>query len=584
MSSLILNRPWSFRKPKEKLISSLSKSLHSVPRSIVAFLVNRGLCTEESIVDHLMNTNLKCLTDPFVMIDMDKASARLAKAVLDREKIGIFGDFDADGVTAASLLYLFLKELGLKPEVFIPHREKEGYGLNKKGIDILASKGCTLIVTVDCGITNFDEADYARALGLDLIVTDHHQHLKDLPDAVGCVNPKRKDCPFPFKELSGVGVAFYLSWALRRRLIESGFFSGTNPPNLKKYLALVAVGTVADMMPLYRDNRILVKAGLEVLSKCPGPGLKAIMDSAGIGGRVTCTDIGFRIGPRLNAAGRMDHAYTAFELLVSQDEQEAKRLAGELEGYNQERQRLEKKLLTQVLHKLKDGGERVAHVLFGESWKKGILGLVASKAVERVNQPVILLALDNDGMLTGSGRAPDEVDLFSAISACQDLFVRFGGHRTAAGLKMPLDNVEEFQRRFEDAVRLQSEAKKILPSLELDMEVDLAELASENYVDFMERLEPFGPGYQGPIYSVKDFSVRDARVVGKNHLKLSISPGNGNGYSSFELLAWGHGDKLDLSWNELELAFTPCVNEWNGKKSLQLVLKDIRRAVQASPF
>ncbi|NPA94147.1 MAG: single-stranded-DNA-specific exonuclease RecJ [Thermodesulfobacteria bacterium] len=549
-----------------------------LPRSITAFLVNRGLCTRQSIEDHL-HSSLSSLTDPFVMKDMDKAVDRLATAVTTGEKIGIFGDFDADGVTAAALLYLFLKEIGAKSEVYIPHREKDGYGLNEQGIDQLASSGCSLIVSVDCGITNVQEAAYLSSKGLELIITDHHQPLEEMPQAIARVNPKRKDCPFPFKELSGVGVAFYLSWALRRRLIERGRFSKSGAPNLKKYLGLVAVGTVADMMPLYRENRVMVKAGLEVLSRAPGPGLKAIMASAGVSGKINCTDIGFRIGPRLNAAGRMHHAMTAFELLTCQDEKEASRLASELEGFNQARQKLERRLLSQVLDMLKTSGDRCAHVFYSDTWKKGILGLVASKVVEQAKCPVILLALDEGGFLAGSGRSPDEIDLFSAISACQDLFLRFGGHRTAAGLKMPLDNIEEFQRRFEEAVQAQALEKATPCVLELDMEVSMEELVTPRYVKCMEWLEPFGPGYQEPVFSTRNFSVREARVVGKNHLKLLISPVNGSvAPTTVSLLAWGHGSLLDLAWHEMEVAFSPSVNEWNGKKSLQLILKDARRA------
>jgi len=575
MSSLILNRPWSFRKPKENLISELSRRL-SFPRSLTAFLINRGLESKEAIEDHLTPT-LSRLTDPFFMKDMDRAVDRLVRAVVNKERIGIFGDFDADGVTACALVSLFLQELGLETFHYIPHRENEGYGLNQSGIDWFASKGCKLMVTVDCGITNVEEVRYAASLGIDVIVTDHHQPHEFLPDAVACVDPKRADCAFPFKELSGVGVAFYLSWALRRSLHSMGFFKAS-PPNLKKYLDLVAVGTVADMMPLYMENRILVSAGLQVLSDSPRPGMKALMESTGLSGSVSSLDLAFRIGPRLNAAGRVHHADTAFNLLVSKEYSRALELAKELHEYNQKRQKQERQLLSEVLEIIKHKGERAVHVLYGNDWRKGILGLVASKAVEYANCPVILLAKDGD-TLTGSGRAPEEVDLFSAISSCHDLFLRFGGHRSAAGVKLPFKKIDEFIQRFEKAV-LEQLSRAIQPvALKLDAEVNLTELATGSYLQILEQLEPFGPGYEPPLFSTRNFVVHGAKIVGQNHLKISIQSAETTGRNPcLELLAWGHGDKVDISWNGVELAFTPSVNKWNGRKSVQLILKDARKS------
>ncbi len=575
MSSLILNRPWSFRNPKEELINHLSKAL-SLPRSLTAFLVNRGLDTRDAIEEHL-TPSLSRLNDPFSLKDMDKAVSRIVKAIKDRERVGIFGDFDADGVTATALLYLFFRELGLEVFFYIPHREKEGYGLNSQGIDYLASKGCSLLVTVDCGITSLEEVSYSNARGMDTIVTDHHTPMESLPEAVACIDPKRVDCSFPFKELSGVGVAFYLAWAVRGALYRRGFFEGSSPPNLKKYLDLVAIGTVADMMPLYRENRILVRTGLEVMSTEPRCGIRALLDSVGLDRQITCTDIAFRLGPRLNAAGRMHHATTALDLLITDDLAQATRLCQELNGYNQERQRLERRLLSEVMELIKGKDGQRAHVLYGQGWQKGILGLVASKAVEVAGCPVILLSRDGD-MLVGSGRSPDEIDLFSALSSCSHLFERFGGHRSAAGVRLGMERLDEFRRRFAQAVEKQAGEQPEASPLSLDARVELEELASNNYVEFLEMLEPFGPGYQGPLFSSQNFHVKDARVVGQGHLKIAIVPEKqSNSVRAIELLAWGHGDKKDISWEHLELAFTPSVNCWNGRKNIQLILKDARK-------
>ena len=576
MSSLILNRPWSFRNPKDSLVEELCKSL-GFPRSITAFLVNRGLDTKQKIEEHL-HVSLSSLTDPFVMKSMDVAANRLALAIGQRETIGIFGDFDADGVCASALMHLFLRELGAESHVYIPHREKEGYGLNKTGLDKLSSKGCSLVVTVDCGITNMEEARYCSGLGMELIITDHHKPSSEIPLAVACLDPQRKDCAFPFKGLAGVGVAFFLIWATRRRLIEKGFFNTTSPPNLRKYLDLVAIGTVADMMPLYRENRILVKEGLEVMASGQRPSVKALMDSCGLGNiRLSCRDIAFRLGPRLNAAGRMDHADTAFSLLTSEDYREALGLSKRLEDLNQDRQRYERKLLSQVLEFMAKDGSGSSLVFHCKGWKKGILGLVASKVVEQANRPVILLT-EEDGMLIGSGRAPEEIDLFGAISSCCELLTRFGGHRSAAGLAMAMENLHEFKQRFQQAVMKQKADHKQRPRLELDAQVELSELVSSDYASLLEMLEPFGPMYESPLFAASKFQVTDARVVGQNHLKIAISPHESSSSTcQLDLLAWGQGNKLDLSWQELELAFTPSVNIWNGRKSVQLILKDARR-------
>jgi len=379
MPSLILKRRWSFKKSEHALIRHLSTSL-SFPESITSYLAARGLVTVEDIENHL-DTSLTKLTDPFLMKGMKTAVRRLAQAVYSHETIGIFGDYDADGVTSAALVFLFLKELGLSPEVYIPHREDEGYGLNKKGIDYLYSRGCSLIVTVDCGISNFDEAEYAAALGLDLIITDHHQPQEGLPGCLSLLNPRQKGCRFPFKDLAGVGVAFNLVRALRSVLYRSGYWNGSAPPNLRRYLDLVAIGTVSDIMPLLGDNRILVKSGLQVIEEGNRPGINALKTVSSLSGPVTSIDIGFRLGPRINAAGRMDHAIRAFNLLTSDRVSVAQSLAQDLDKLNQLRQSQERQILRQAAAQIQEMGQKDGYVLADKEWKLGIIGIVASKIV-----------------------------------------------------------------------------------------------------------------------------------------------------------------------------------------------------------
>ncbi len=575
MPSLILKRPWSFKKPEVKLIDHLSSRL-SLPGSIIACLTARGLKTVDDIESHL-DVSLSRLSDPFLMKGMKRAARRLAVAVEEREKIGIFGDYDADGVTSTALLYLFFQELGLECEIYIPHREAEGYGLNRDGLDYLLSRGCSLVVTVDCGITNFSEAEYVQHKGIDLIITDHHRPQELLPPGFAVINPRQPGCSFPFKELAGVGVAFNLARALRSLLYHSGFWESACPPNLKKYLDLVAIGTVSDMMPLLGDNRIMVKAGLQVLDGGSRPGINALKEVSGISIPVNSTDIAFRIGPRINAAGRMDHAEKAFSLLISQDHGQAAGLASELNSLNQLRQSRERQILRQALSAIGEMGERHSYVLADPEWKLGIIGIVASKIVEQVNRPVILLSLDGEEA-AGSGRCPEGWDLFSMLSMCSSCLTRYGGHSAAAGMKLRVERLEDFRQIFEEQSRRQFSEEGAAPVLDIDCRVNASELISSDYPMFLEMLEPFGPGYPAPLFSMKNFQVKHSKIVGKSHLKLTLSGNSKGGFSggNLDLVAWGHGDKLSFSWNDMEIAFSLGINNWRGRKNLQLVLKDAR--------
>ncbi len=575
MPSLILKRTWSFKKPEDRLIDHLSSKL-SLPESIIAYLAARGLVTVDQIESHL-DVSLSRLSDPFLMKGMEKAAKRLVQAVVKRETVGIFGDYDADGVTSAALVYLFFQELGIKCHVYIPHREEEGYGLNREGLDYLRSRGCSLVITVDCGISNFTEAEYALEKGLDLVITDHHQPQDMLPPSLSLVNPKQPGCRFPFKELAGVGVAFNLVRSLRTLLYRSGYWDGANPPNLRKYLDLVAIGTVSDIMPLFGDNRIMVKAGLQVLEEGARPGIEALKHASSLSGPVNSTDIGFRIGPRINAAGRMDHAKKAFSLLVSSSREQAASLAQELNRLNQMRQNQERQIMRQALSLIQDMGERCSYILASPEWKLGIIGIVASKLVDQVNRPVILLSVDGQEA-TGSGRCPEGMDLFSLLSLCSTCLDRYGGHKAAAGLKLETGKLDDFRHVFEDKCKRAISGQEAAAVLDIDCRVQASELLYPDYPMFLEMLEPFGPGYPSPLFSMRNFLVKNSRIVGKSHLKLTLSGEStaDTAPGSLDLVAWGHGDKLSFSWNDMEIAFTPGINNWQGRKNLQLVLKDAR--------
>ncbi len=572
MSSLILNRSWRLRSQDRTLIEDLA-SRTGAPEIIAAFLYHRGLRTPDEISRHLTPA-LTSLSDPWKMADMEPAVERLVRAVKRREHVAIFGDYDADGVTSTAILYLFLQELGIKTSIYIPHREKDGYGLNSDGIKELASKGCSLVVTVDCGVTNTDEVELARSLGLDVIVTDHHQPPKRLPRALAVINPKRKDCAFPFKELAGVGVAFNLIRALRARLYQAGHWSMGDVPNLKAYLDLVALGTIADIVPLLGDNRILTRVGLEVLKSGVRPGLEALRELCGLSGEIGASDVAFRLAPRVNAAGRMDHAIKAFQLLVTSDHAEAQALARELHGLNQDRQNQEAGILRQALRMVEESGELPAYVLSSPEWKKGVVGIVASRIVEQVGKPVLLLCLEGDSA-QGSGRCPAGLNLYELLSSCAEHLTGFGGHRAAAGLKLHVSSMEDFIRAFHEAARAVTRERPV-NTLDVDCPVSLKELADPVFVQFFQLLEPFGEAYDPPVYMLRGFSVASSRVVGNNHLKLILTPSENGIGPAIDLLGWSHGDKLNLPWASMDLACTPWVNTYQGQKRIQLRLKDAK--------
>jgi single-stranded-DNA-specific exonuclease len=577
MSSLILSQAWRFHNPDHTVVDALARA-SMVPQIIARILYQRGIRTPEDAAQH-MSPSLGSLNDPWTMEGMAEAVERLVRAVADREKIGIFGDYDADGVTSASVVFLFLREIGLDVTAHFPHREHDGYGLNAKGIRILASRGCRLLITVDCGISNGEEVGLAKELGIDVIITDHHEPPDALPPALAVLNPKRPDCRFPFKELAGVGVAFNLIRALRHRLHELGHWADGGVPNLKAYLDLVAIGTVADMVPLTEDNRILARVGLEVMAQSLRPGVQALKELCGLDSSPTAVDVAYRLAPRINAAGRMAYAGEAFRLLVTDDRQEADGLAQRLNGLNQERQFKEASVFREAQAMVKFMGERAAYVLSSPDWTQGVIGIVASRLMEQLSRPVILIVSD-EKEAHGSGRSPDGLNLYELIEACSGHLAAFGGHRAAAGLRLAPDSINGFSQAFEQAASSALEDADFAPVLEVDCPASLEELADPAFHRLYDMLEPFGAGYPSPLFAVRDFSVKRTAVVGKGHLKLTLaSPDQRENAcnSGLDLIGWGHGDKVGLAWDELELACVPILNVWQGRRRLELRLKDARR-------
>jgi single-stranded-DNA-specific exonuclease len=522
-----------------------------------------------------LETRLADLPDPFTMKGMDAAVARIARALEAGERIACYGDYDVDGVTSTALLSGFLRAAGADVVTYTPHRLVEGYGLNRDAVTRLAGQGVRLLVTLDCGITSVDEVRAAAALGVDTVVVDHHTVPVELPAAAAILNPHQPGCAYPSKDLAAVGVTFALAMALRRRLREAGRFGADRPePNLKDALDLVALGTVADVVPLVGANRILVRWGLEALARSRRPGIRALKRVAGIaeGTEISAGQVGFRLGPRINAAGRLDDAGRGVRLLLSDDPATAAALAEELDRENQTRQEIERRILEEALA---DAADRVGAgarglVLARDGWHAGVVGIVASRVVERFHRPAVLIAME-DGAGKGSGRSIEAFHLYDALAACSGFLARFGGHKHAAGVTVERAHLDAFRTAFEAYAAERIRDEDLVPRCRIDAWIDDGDV-TERAAEDIARLGPFGAGYPEPVFALRNTAVR-ARTVGaaKAHLKLNLGAGG------LDAIGFGMGDRLALCEGRVDAAFSVGFDEWDGTRRLQLKLKDVRR-------
>jgi single-stranded-DNA-specific exonuclease len=539
---------------------------------------------EADEASRFLDAPLADLPDPFTMKGMDAAVARVARALEAGERIACYGDYDVDGVTSTSLLAGFLRAAGADVITYVPHRLVEGYGLNGEAVARLAGEGVRLLVTLDCGITGVEEVRAASALGLDTVVVDHHTVPVELPAAAAILNPHQPGCGYPAKDLAAVGVTFALAMALRRRLRETGRFGERRPePNLKEALDLVALGTIADVVPLVGANRTLVRWGLEVLAKSRRPGLRALKRVAGIadGQPVTAGQVGFRLAPRINAAGRLDDAGRGVRLLLAADDETARALAEELDRENQARQEIERRILAEATE---DAAAKVAAgarglVLARDGWHAGVVGIVASRIVERFHRPAVLIALEG-GSGKGSGRSIESFHLYDALAECAGHLTRFGGHRHAAGVTLERAAVDAFRSAFEAHAAARLTEADLQPRCRIDGWVDDAELTDRAAAD-LERLAPFGAGHPEPVFALHRAAAR-GRTVGAAgvHLKLAL------GARGLDAIGFGMGDRAPLcSEGPVDAAFSVGFDEWDGVRRLQLRLKDLRSAepVEGSP-
>lgn len=563
---------WVRRTVDERVAAVLARELELHPVA-ARILAGRGLVTVEAARQFLAPT-LADLPDPFQMKGMPAAVERLVRAVRGRERVVVYGDYDVDGVTSTTLLVSFLQLLGADVGYSVPKRLVDGYGLNPQAVDRLAEAGTRLIVTVDCGVTAVDEVDRATRAGVDVVVVDHHRAPAELPRAVAMLNPHQPGCPFPAKELSAVGVTFHLLMALRKRLRDEGFFELQPEPNLRTFLDLVALGTIADVVPLVGANRILVLHGLRTLEQAKRPGVRALLEVAGIEpGPVTAGQVGFRLGPRINAAGRLDDAATAVELLLSTELEPARGLARQLDQANAERQAIERGITQEALAQAEKRAERVRGlVLHAEGWHPGVVGIVAARVVERWHRPTVVLGVDGDGA-RGSCRSIEAFDMYASLGKCAEHLVKFGGHHHAAGVHLARAALPGFIAAFEREALRQLKPSDLVPVVRIDAEVSSADATLE-LAQALGRLAPFGAGHPEPVLATKLSGVEGSVLIAKNggpdHLKFRVGPADGIGF--------GLGEQKPLLRGRIQVAFQLGVDTWNGREKASAKVKAIEAA------
>lgn len=565
-----------FRCPPE-LRDELSKKL-DIPPLVAQLLIKRGI-TDSQEGERFLSPLLQHLHDPFLMKDMDKAVDRVVQALKNRDKITIYGDYDVDGITACTLLMDFLCSLGAQTSYYIPHRLKEGYGLNADALKKIAAQGTSLLITVDCGVSDREEIELAQQLGIDTIVVDHHEPPPLPSPAYAVLDPLQPDCHFPFKGLAGVGVAFHLVIALRRRLRDAGFWHNNTEPNLHRYLDLVALGTIADIVPLIDVNRVFVKHGLKELEDSIRPGIVALKEVSGIGKEEISTGhVGFRLAPRLNAGGRIASAQMGVELLLTQDSERAYRIAAELDQANRERQGIEERIYQEAKEIMGRDGllDRHSIILSSDEWHPGVIGIVASRIAEEFWRPTILIALDGDEG-KGSARSIAGFHIYEGLQACENHLVGFGGHKYAAGLTISRDMINAFRNAFEEVVAKQMGDEDFTPTILVDAEVDLVEITPE-LLNYLSRFPPYGPSNPKPIFSTREkLPIQDIRTMGRNTLKFMIRENT----RTYEAIGFGMGDQSQQLTSKVTIAFHPRINEWQGVQKLQLELKALETGTES---
>ena len=570
-------KKWNYQTPTEEELHKrdlLAAELGLNP-VVCLLLVQRGLSTVEA-VKKFFKPSLEDLHDPFLMPDMEKAVKRLNKALGNKEKILIYGDYDVDGTTAVALVYKYLRPYSSTLDYYIPDRYDEGYGISYKGIDYAKANGITLVISLDCGIKAVDKIDYAKRLGIDFIICDHHMPDDVLPDAVAVLDAKRADSQYPYEHLSGCGVGFKFMQAFAR---------SNNFPvaNLERLLELTAVSIASDIVPITGENRILAYYGLKQLNTNPSLGLKGIIDICGLTGKdITISDIVFKIGPRLNASGRMMNGKEAVELLLAKDAETAREKSANINQYNEERRELDKKITDEanaLIHQSINMADRKAIVVYNPAWHKGVIGIVASRLTEKYYRPAVVLTKSSE-LITGSARSVTGFDIYKAIEGCRDLLENFGGHTYAAGLSLKEENLSAFTERLQKLAAEEIIPEQMIPQIDIDAVLDLHNITPQ-FMNELKRMSPFGPENQKPVFcslGVKDYGT--SKLVGKDqdHIKLELIDDRSN--TPIHGIAFGMHQHINhiKAMKPFDICYTIEENTYNGNTSLQLMIKDIKES------
>jgi single-stranded-DNA-specific exonuclease len=570
-----MEKRWNILEVDEDKVAGVQRAL-SINRSLCKLLVEREIDTFEKAKDYF-RPQLSQLHDPFLMKDMDKAVERILSAIKNNEKILVFGDYDVDGTTSVASMYRFLKKIYTSENIdfYIPHRYKEGYGVSKMGIDFAKENNFNLIISLDCGIKSVDLIRYASELGLDFIVCDHHLPDAELPPAIAILNPKQKDCPYPYKELCGCGVGFKLITALSQRLSldENAYLC---------YLDLVVTAIGADIVPITGENRILAFYGLERLNSTPCPGIKALMELSGVQKKFSINNVVFIIAPRVNAAGRMDDASKAVRMFIEDDFDKAKEYAEMLHSDNTDRKDADTTITEEALSMIANDKEMIARkstVLFQSHWHKGVVGIVASRLIERFYRPTIVLTGAGD-IVGGSARSVPGFDLYEAIHACREHLIGYGGHFAAAGMTMHAENVTAFSIKFEEIVSNSIDPDLLIPELRIDSEINFNDV-NNGFFKIIAQMEPYGPQNMRPVFITKNvINTPWSKIVKEEHIRFVVKNENitltGIGFNmaeKFPVLQTNH---------PFDMAYTIDENEWNGETNLQLKVIDIRPSEMVS--
>ena len=588
MNSRQSEKTWLLRQfpiniPQKQLAEQLG-----IPEEIIKLLILRGFLDEPSINDFL-TPSLNQLPRPNLMKGMTEAVSILVESLKSREPITVYGDFDADGVTSTAALFLFFTELSMPLKYYIPDRLTEGYGLNIKAVKKIYETNKEqwgepgVLITVDCGISDEEVVNEAKQLGFTVIITDHHKPPGKLPLADAILNPLQPGCDFPCKNLAGVGVAFYLILGLRSELIENGHWPEDKIPNLKSYMDLVTIGTVADQVPITECNRIIVKAGLEILSQGNRIGLQKILGKTrGYETEVTTEDIAFRVAPRINAIGRIGSALKAVELLETRVPGDAEKLANELEEANNARKAIEANIFDEATHMISSDTIETTNslLLYKNNWHQGVLGIVASRLTDKYNRPAILLTDCNqketpemNRLVKGSGRSVEGLDIHKAISSCQEMLERFGGHKGAVGLTLSKDKIEPFRQKLDQIIGKLLEKTFQAPNLMIDMEAPLEVLSDKNFISAYRLLAPFGSGNPAPVFCMNKQKLSNPRLVGNNHLRFTIMEKG----KSMNGIGFGFGNYIQEAQNSLmDIAFALKLNSYMGQDKWEIHLVALR--------